>query len=388
MLKRIILISIFYFLHSHDAHAFDKVITEKYFMGDNDSLLTSKQIVLNKIKQKAIDDVGVYIEKDSTLKNNKDYSESIKMISASIVKLRVLQERQGYQNKRFYLEIEAMCSVDESELKSRIRAIQTDKSKQEQINKLQEQNKAIYAQMSKLKSALSSKNISLAQTAELLKQQSKLEHNLKDNLKGVELVFRGGTIQSFLETQTSLEESNKALFLDKYRDFYSSLNDSIKVSIFSVKKDYSNNYIVTLKVSNQIQQQKTFLENNIGIDFNRYVDKYTFNYVTSDKQVKILENLNVVFDNLPVLNIEFSNSKKKIKIIQVSSYKRTDINFNEFKSMMTNLYSDYSDIKMNFIIYPEDHSYKFDKNYFYISFKVSKEQAEKSNNVRAYYSLQ
>ena len=117
------------------ATSWSKRITVDYHLGDGDSKSTARELALEQIKLKASGEAGTYIQNTTTL-NNDNLNEHIQVISASMIKLTNIKEELLTQGKSFILKVSAVTTIDESELASRIKAIQTDKAKANQVAKL------------------------------------------------------------------------------------------------------------------------------------------------------------------------------------------------------------------------------------------------------------
>ncbi len=186
------------------ASTWSKTISVDYQLGDGDSKSTARELALQQIKLTASSKAGTYIQSNTTLNNN-NLNEHIEVISASLIKLSNIKEVLQAKGKSFILKVSAVATIDESELRSRIRAIQSDKEKANQIAKLEVENQMLVNELSKVKYLLAKDNLNTQQVTSILKRQTNLIQNFKSNAHAVSQVFSRGTL-------LQIARKNKAKF--------------------------------------------------------------------------------------------------------------------------------------------------------------------------------
>ena len=120
--------------------AWSKDYQTQYVLGDNDSRLSAKQNALTQIQLQAAQEAGTYIQGTTRLVNDQ-LEERIHQESAAVVTLTVLSERfELATNGQQKLYLAAKANVDESILQQRVRALQLQALKAEEMQKIVQDN--------------------------------------------------------------------------------------------------------------------------------------------------------------------------------------------------------------------------------------------------------
>jgi hypothetical protein len=120
--------------------AWSKDYQTQYVLGDNDSRLSAKQNALAQIQLQAAQEAGTYIQGSTRLVNDQ-LEEQIHQESAAVVTLTVLSERfELAANGQQKLYLAAKANVDESILQQRVRALQIQALKAEEMQKIVQDN--------------------------------------------------------------------------------------------------------------------------------------------------------------------------------------------------------------------------------------------------------
>ena len=120
--------------------AWSKDYQTQYVLGDNDSRLSAKQNALAQIQLQAAQEAGTYIQGSTRLVNDQ-LEEQIHQESAAVVTLSVLSERfELATNGQQKLYLAAKANVDESILQQRVRALQLQALKAEEMQKIVQDN--------------------------------------------------------------------------------------------------------------------------------------------------------------------------------------------------------------------------------------------------------
>lgn len=96
--------------------AWQKTYQQSYLLGDNDSRLSAKRILIQQLQIQAAQEAGTYIQAQSTLVNDQ-LNEKITATATALVKVNILQEQFNTETngqQRLFLELEA--HIDEQEM--------------------------------------------------------------------------------------------------------------------------------------------------------------------------------------------------------------------------------------------------------------------------------
>lgn len=244
-MRNIVVFTLFMAL-SMSSHAFTKRISETYALGDGESKTTAREAILEKIRQKAADSAGVYIQSDKSI-NSKGFSESIKSISASIVKFKNQKEAFDVKNGTILMTVTSTVEIDDSVLKDRIKAIQTDQKKAKLIRKLDDDNKALHARLTKLEKALKNKQLSTKQIADILNEKARINGSIVKNNQSAEQVFKRGSLFALANMTANKDKELYQQWRTKWKNFFEDLNLKITPKVLSIKPSGSG-YIARIGV--------------------------------------------------------------------------------------------------------------------------------------------
>ncbi len=96
--------------------AWQKTYQQSYLLGDNDSRLSAKRLLIQQLQNQAAQEAGTYIQAQSTLINDQ-LEEKITATATALVKINILQEQfttETNGQQRLFLELEA--HIDEQEM--------------------------------------------------------------------------------------------------------------------------------------------------------------------------------------------------------------------------------------------------------------------------------
>ena len=237
------------------SYAFETVIEKTYRLGDGDSRVTAREILIDQIKLEAANQAGTYIEADTTLKADGSLSESITSLSASLVKVNNIQESLSSDNDGFLLTVRGNVDVDENELRERIQAIQQDQNKAQVIQELQREKSQLLQQMDVLLSRLDNASLTSKQAANLMQEQVSLRDKIANNASAVSNVFQRGTLFAMSQQETRAKQQAIDSFKDEYVTFWREASSRLKPTVERVTPDGSNS-VVTVKIPNFMTKAK------------------------------------------------------------------------------------------------------------------------------------
>lgn len=237
-------------LSSFAAHAeWTKQYTHHYVMGDADSRNSARQASFEQIKIEASNEAGTYVLGKTTLHSNGDLSESVQVISASMVRVFPYEETVSINEAgQSVLNITAMAVLDDSELAKRVQAIYEDKEKSRLIRMLQVENESLNNNLAQFRKALSSSvsTVSTEEIIQLLARQAKAMRKLSDNENAITLVFERGTLLEMAIKNTAAFDSAKYELNDRFYNVL--LNSQVTTKIESVEAMKDGSYVANVRV--------------------------------------------------------------------------------------------------------------------------------------------
>ncbi|WP_044413319.1 hypothetical protein [Thiomicrospira microaerophila] len=251
----------------NQAWSFSTEIEQRYYLGDGDSRVAAREMLLNQIKQLAASQAGSYIQADQTLDASGRYTETITALSASLVKVHPMSEVFGTDTKGIFLTMKARVEVDESELRHRIRAMQADQSKAKALNSLQTENQALTQELKRLQTALANRALTLEQANNLTRQQSEVYQKIERNQAAAQSVFSQGTLFSMAQQNANREQEVRDQFAQSYQRSWQNFSRQLKPKVHSVN---GNEVIVAIKNFRPTQSMSNLVTGLSGPDhFNR-----------------------------------------------------------------------------------------------------------------------
>lgn len=218
--------------------AFEKTVSGTYVFGHGDSKMVAEEILREKLKLKAMESVGTYVESTSVLKNQ-SVSENVRIISAGLVGLSNIKTKYSLtKSGEIKLQMTAKAEVNESVLDEKIKELSTNKRLAQEIEGVSAERDRLIARIDELERRLKKKHISYVEMGSILKE---VEQAKVSNLGGA------SSISSFLKSKSSNEEMVTKNFEKDYQRFWDLESQRLVTSIDDVK-DLGNKVAVTVKI--------------------------------------------------------------------------------------------------------------------------------------------
>lgn len=126
--------------------AWQKTYQQSYLLGDNDSRLSAKGLLIQQLQIQAAQEAGTYIQAQTTLVNDK-LDEKITATASALVKINVVQEQfimEANGQQRLFLQLEAQ--IDEQEMMQLV-------TKQQELQQLSQKIEQLEQKINQLPSA-------------------------------------------------------------------------------------------------------------------------------------------------------------------------------------------------------------------------------------------
>lgn len=165
-----------------------------YVMGDGDTRMSARQAAIEQIRLKASNEAGVYVQSETSLNGAGELTESIRMIGAAMVLVDVKIEKLSLSKEgAATLNITAVATLDDKELEQRIRTLQSDRAKAEQISILMKESFSLRQELIQISESLKSGE-GRANAPSLLSRQADTLRMLESNSSSITQVFAKGTL--------------------------------------------------------------------------------------------------------------------------------------------------------------------------------------------------
>ena len=121
--------------------------THTYILGDHDSKDDARQRCLLEAKRKILEQVGVYIESVSELKNFDLTKDTITTFAAAVMQVKDTKEKVGFENGHMTLTLTTTAQVDLAEVRKQLAARQLDAGVREDVAAQKERLRYLEAQL-------------------------------------------------------------------------------------------------------------------------------------------------------------------------------------------------------------------------------------------------
>jgi len=202
------LLIVFLFARIAIAQVYEVEAAAEYVMGDNDTKLEAKKIALEQAKRNAVEQIGTYLETETVVKNRLLAKDEIRTYTSAIVKTTILSENLILIENNPVLKIRIRAKVDIGVLDQKIKEIQGDKRRREEINELQKENVRLLRELESLSAKIKSEKTSDYKT--LIQKREIIFNNLKKNQNSMTIAFEKGALLNLaLKSRDELTEMKK-----------------------------------------------------------------------------------------------------------------------------------------------------------------------------------
>ena len=187
--KFILLIITILLLSPALSRADQKVFTHtvRYVMGENESRQELRELATLEAKRQVLEQVGVYIEAETELKqyiketettfqDESDYNKEILAITAGVTKTEIASEEWKEENEVFVLYLTCKITVDTEDVNRKIQELVRDRQKLDDMKMLQNEVARLQSEMEELRQRLEQAEAS--QVEEIKQQRSRLSDDL------------------------------------------------------------------------------------------------------------------------------------------------------------------------------------------------------------------
>ena len=176
-------------------------ITERYIMGDNDTLIDAKNLSIEQAKKTAADYAGTYVEQSLTVDGNKISQQEIRVLTAGFLEvLKSIDSRQLDESGTMTLTTVAVIRLSKESIKDGLAKLKSDPERQTTIKKLEQENEQLRTDLVRLSQqinqsqAAGSAGLVIKPRPELIEQRDGLLKQLEHNRASVRQVFAQGTL--------------------------------------------------------------------------------------------------------------------------------------------------------------------------------------------------
>jgi tetratricopeptide (TPR) repeat protein len=217
-IRQIVLVVILGITLASPAYAEIKTFTEtvKQTFGGSQSPDDARTAAIAKAKRNVLEKAGTYLESLTIVKNSKIDKDDILALSAGILKVEVVSQKNFIEGDAFGIIIETKVDVDTSVLNERVKTMLGDRELMQRYTESQKRETELLAKVK----LLEEKNRELEKSNADEKQKAELKKEFKENTQGIEAVewnqkaltlWKDG---KYSDPNKAIEYLNKAIEID------------------------------------------------------------------------------------------------------------------------------------------------------------------------------
>ena len=276
-------------------------VSANYVLGDNDTKIEARSIALEQAKKIALEQAGTYIEVKTIVKNGKLTTDEIKSYGASVLKVKILNEKYSFKGSSPILELTIKASIDMDILQKNIDKIKNNKGKRKKIVALQKENEELLKKIEQLsKKFKTSKN----NIEEIRTERKQLLSKMKINNGKMIKTFKKGSLFS-LSNQYANKTNNALQDIDtKYFQFIKN-NTIIDIGNIKVANNENDTSDVTIDIDWKINNYRSLL-----VFINNYFKTYPEEKEINFRKIKVKNPSYFTIYNISSYDEEIDNINK------------------------------------------------------------------------------
>jgi hypothetical protein len=214
-------------------------------MGENESRARARELALESLRTRASSAVGVIVESSTSLRSDK-LNEEIRTVSISMIQVEDVSDSVKVDaTGKAILHVSARLVVDETELQRRAEAMRTDVVKLREIRRLTDENEILRDGIASLRKSMASAARPYGPN-DLLAQEQDLLDKLRGNYTDVGSTFMPGTLVELAKSDrdgwAAERLSIDALIVDEM------LNSPVQVRLMGVEQT-EGSYVAKVNVA-------------------------------------------------------------------------------------------------------------------------------------------
>jgi hypothetical protein len=209
-------------------------VSANYVMGDNDTKIDARKIALEQAKKIALEQAGTYIEVKTVVKNGKLTTDEIKSFGASVLKVKILNEKYSFKGSSPVLDLTIQASIDMNLLKQNIEKIKNNSTKIKKIISLQKENEKLLKKINLLSKEYNNpKN----NTEQIRNQRNELLTKIEKNQNKLKKTFKKG---SLFDLSNQFIKKTKLIEQNIENNYFTMIKENLDIKIGNIKVENNN----------------------------------------------------------------------------------------------------------------------------------------------------
>lgn len=324
------------------ANIYEVETTGEYVMGDRDTKADARRIALEHAKLLAVEQIGTYLESETVVQKSQVTKDEIRTYASAIVKTNVLSENISLlENKTTIFRLNIRAHVDISVLEKKIKEIQSDTKRRDQIALLQLENMRLLKELENLSTKLKSEKAE--QYRNLINERKNVLEKIERNQNSISIAFEKGDLLNLaIKDKNDLEE-----YKNNIDDAMQYIADKTKFTVGKTQvknKGYAADLFINVtwhvenieKVLGKISKfykkptvnKSGFIYMHHMIGFKGLNDEELYRYL-KQKHIRICINSSVGSDFANIkdddINVIYTRGQKELRILDIPIDKLTNI---------------------------------------------------------------
>ncbi|WP_338167277.1 hypothetical protein [Vibrio sp. 10N] len=312
-------------------------VSEKYVLGDNDTLTSAKGIVLEQAKRSATDYAGTYVESTLVVDGNKITKEQVKVLSAGFLEVTDSDfKRSVNQSGSIVLTGDSTIRLSKKAINDGLAKLKSDPERLAKIEQLKTKNAKLQAQLVELTKKINSSGTT---RADLMASRDAILSDLNSNREATKQVFEQGTLFQL----AMLDDNEYELALKDIQDnVYGYFKNEMEVTLGKPKMSKSGSgYDVSIKASWNIKSKpvRDTLDKYFNSKYNErtYISYLSVSENSADRQKEPYTRklYDYIVDNNLAIKVSIGDKYRYIPLSAGSkfiSHKGVKINYSDNKS--------------------------------------------------------
>jgi hypothetical protein len=296
----------------------------KYLLGDNDTRIDARNIVLNEAKRVASELAGTQVKSDLVIENDQILKDQITIVAASFMTVEVLKEAMTTsQDGRSVMEITIRAHLDKSAIRSKLEAYRGDAKRQKELSSIQAENsrlqselESLNAELSKIRNAANDGSASQKPRAELVARRDVVISSIEESQGQVRRVFEKGSLLNMAKKSNDDYKESVRIINDEIFGYIKN-NTKITLTEPEFRDNRNGTYDVFVGASWQIEKEPVIEKLAQFFNFEVYGNQlriFEFNNVDGKQKLSYSNKLYKNLNKKIAIQIKLSNKKAKLTI--------------------------------------------------------------------------
>ncbi|MDE1358640.1 hypothetical protein L9W73_15205 [Vibrio aestuarianus] len=177
-------------VYSEDGKQITLNVTERYVLGDNDTLTSARELTLEQAKKTASDYAGTYVESELQVSNAKITKQQVRVLTAGFLEVLSREDKRSIdENGSVVLDTEAKIKLSKESIRDGLAKLKSDPERKAKMDALEQDNQRLRNDVLEL-----TRKINEGARTDLLAEREAVLVKLDSNRAATKKSFEQGTL--------------------------------------------------------------------------------------------------------------------------------------------------------------------------------------------------